>query len=107
MIKLVENFREFLDLAKINQGPDGWTIYGSSPISIKSIVNYLNWLEERLNRLEELGEITNKDKLDILLSARVSLNGKTPNAAMKKLIEKYGKPHDLFNNHLHHQNSPY
>ena len=31
MIRLVENFREFLDLAKINQGPDGWTIYGSNP----------------------------------------------------------------------------
>jgi ribosomal protein S6--L-glutamate ligase len=34
MIKLVENFREFLDLAKINQGPDGWTIYGSNPKSL-------------------------------------------------------------------------
>jgi hypothetical protein len=31
MIKLVENFREFMDLASINQGPDGWTIYGSNP----------------------------------------------------------------------------
>jgi hypothetical protein len=28
---LVETFREFLDLAKINQGPDGWRIYGSNP----------------------------------------------------------------------------
>lgn len=34
MIRLVENFREFLDLAKINQGPDGWTIYGSNPRSL-------------------------------------------------------------------------
>ena len=34
MIKLVENFREFLDLAKISQGPDGWTIYGSNPKSL-------------------------------------------------------------------------
>jgi hypothetical protein len=34
MIRLVENFREFLDLAKISQGPDGWKIYGSNPKSL-------------------------------------------------------------------------
>jgi hypothetical protein len=31
MKRLVENFREFLDLAKINQGPDGWKIYSANP----------------------------------------------------------------------------
>jgi hypothetical protein len=31
MIRLVENFKEFLDLASINQGPNGWTTYGSNP----------------------------------------------------------------------------
>ena len=31
MIRLVENFKEFLDLASINQGPNGWTMYGSNP----------------------------------------------------------------------------
>lgn len=34
MIRLVENFREFLDLASINQGPNGWSIYGSNPRSL-------------------------------------------------------------------------
>lgn len=34
---LVESFREFLDLAKINQGPDGWRIYGSNPKKKKDI----------------------------------------------------------------------
>ena len=31
MKRIVENFREFMDLASINQGPDGWRIYGSNP----------------------------------------------------------------------------
>lgn len=31
MKRLVENFREFMDLASINQGPDGWSIYGANP----------------------------------------------------------------------------
>jgi hypothetical protein len=31
MIRLVENFREFLDLAKISQGPDNWSVYGANP----------------------------------------------------------------------------
>lgn len=34
MIRLVENFKEFLDLASINQGPNGWSIYGSNPKSL-------------------------------------------------------------------------
>jgi len=33
-IRLVENFREFMDLASINQGPDGWSIYGANPKSL-------------------------------------------------------------------------
>ncbi len=37
MIRLVENFREFLDLAKINQGPDGWSIYGSNPRTLSQV----------------------------------------------------------------------
>jgi len=36
-IRLVENFREFMDLASINQGPDGWSIYGSNPTTSKLI----------------------------------------------------------------------
>jgi hypothetical protein len=28
---IIENFKEFIDLAKINQGPDGWRIYGANP----------------------------------------------------------------------------
>jgi hypothetical protein len=28
---LVETFREFKDLASINQGPDGWRTYGANP----------------------------------------------------------------------------
>lgn len=31
MKRIVESFREFMDLAKINQGPDGWSVYGSNP----------------------------------------------------------------------------
>jgi hypothetical protein len=30
-MRVVENFQEFLDLARINQGPDGWSIYGANP----------------------------------------------------------------------------
>jgi hypothetical protein len=46
MIKLVENFREFIDLAKISQGPDGWTIYGANPKKKKKINRH-----HRLSRL--------------------------------------------------------
>jgi len=31
MKRIIENFMEFMDLARINQGPDGWSIYGSNP----------------------------------------------------------------------------
>jgi hypothetical protein len=31
MKRIVEDFKEFIDLAKINQGPDGWTIYSANP----------------------------------------------------------------------------
>ena len=47
MIRIVENFREFLDLAKINQGPDGWAIYGSNPKKKKKA----NRRPHRLGRL--------------------------------------------------------
>jgi hypothetical protein len=30
-MKVAENFKEFLDLSRINQGPDGWSIYGINP----------------------------------------------------------------------------
>lgn len=30
-MRVLETFQEFLDLARINQGPDGWSIYGSNP----------------------------------------------------------------------------
>lgn len=41
-IRLVENFREFMDLASINQGPDGWSIYGSNPTTPKLIKSTSN-----------------------------------------------------------------
>ena len=47
MIKLVENFKEFLDLARINQGPDGWTIYGVNPKKKKKTIRR----NHRLDRL--------------------------------------------------------
>ena len=31
MKRIIENFMEFMDLARINQGPDGWSIYGDNP----------------------------------------------------------------------------
>ncbi len=46
-MRIVENFREFLDLASINQGPDGWTIYGSNPKKKKTKLR-----RHRLGRLE-------------------------------------------------------
>ena len=49
MIKVVENFREFLDLAKINQGPDGWSIYGANPRKKKSNKKTSNRRRDRLN----------------------------------------------------------
>lgn len=48
MMRIIENFKEFLDLAKINQGPDGWTIYGSNPKKKKTKVSNH---PHRLNRL--------------------------------------------------------
>ena len=39
MKRLVENFKEFLDLAKISQGPDGWTTYGVNPKKKKKTIN--------------------------------------------------------------------
>jgi hypothetical protein len=50
MKRLVENFREFLDLAKINQGPDGWSIYSANPRKKKKLNNRLR--RYRLGRLE-------------------------------------------------------
>jgi len=55
MIRIVESFREFLDLAKINQGPDGWTIYGSNPKSVSHV--------EKVS-FPELGITRIKSKID-------------------------------------------
>lgn len=48
-MRIVENFKEFLDLAKINQGPDGWTIYGANPDKKKKTNNR----HHRLKRLNQ------------------------------------------------------
>jgi hypothetical protein len=45
MIRLVENFKEFLDLASINQGPNGWTTYGSNPIENSIFAWHTSWRE--------------------------------------------------------------
>ena len=50
MKRLVENFKEFLDLAKINQGPDGWTIYGANPKKKKR--KFKNLRPHRLGRID-------------------------------------------------------
>ena len=54
-IRLVENFREFMDLASINQGPDGWSIYGSNPNSLSHAENVT---------FPELGIKSIKSKID-------------------------------------------
>jgi hypothetical protein len=54
MIRLVESFREFLDLAKINQGPDGWTIYGANPKKKKP--------KSRRPRLQDHTDLEKKDE---------------------------------------------
>jgi hypothetical protein len=41
---VVENFKEFIDLASINQGPRGWTIYGSNPED-STLAWYTSWNE--------------------------------------------------------------
>lgn len=55
MKRIVENFREFMDLAKINQGPDGWSIYGSNPKNndremIEGVIEILNKVKDLDNR---------------------------------------------------------
>lgn len=98
MIRLVENFREFMALASINQGPDGWTIYSANPKSDQIISDadrfiskYLDWLERRLDKLVEAGEITNIDKHDTLLNARYSLNGAESIEIIEWLSKYHGK----------------
>ena len=55
MKRIVENFREFIELAKINQGPDGWSIYGSNPKNndremIEGVIEILNKVKDLDNR---------------------------------------------------------
>jgi hypothetical protein len=52
-MKVLENFKEFLDLASINQGPNGWSIYGANPKKKKKTNNRR---PHRLNRLGMEGE---------------------------------------------------
>jgi hypothetical protein len=97
MIKLVENFREFMALASINQGPDGWTIYSANPKSDtisdteSFISNYLDWLEKRLDELVEAGEISDVNKFDTLLNARYSLDGASSSEIIEWLSKYHGK----------------
>lgn len=97
MIRLVENFREFMALASINQGPDGWTIYSANPKSdILSDTesfssNYLDWLDERLDKLVEAGEISDTNKYDTLLNARYSLDGASSSEIIEWLSKYHGK----------------
>lgn len=65
MKRLVENFREFIDLAKINQGPDGWSIYGSNPNDdnfemIEGIIEILNKVKDLENRRSIAVDMLNK-----------------------------------------------
>ncbi len=60
-MRVLETFQEFLDLARINQGPDGWSIYGSNPKKKKKINNRRPHRLGRLNqekRDENLSENT-------------------------------------------------
>ncbi len=50
-MRIVENFKEFLDLARINQGPDGWSIYGSNPKRKKKAKLSRRHLPHRLGRI--------------------------------------------------------
>jgi hypothetical protein len=57
MKAVVENFREFIDLAKINQGPDGWSIYGANPSEgdremIEGVISIINKVRDLDNRKE-------------------------------------------------------
>ena len=85
-------------LASINQGPDGWTIYSANPTSdliisdTESFISkYLEWLDERLDKLVETGEISDINKQDTLLNARYSLNGATSEEIIKSLSKYHGK----------------
>ena len=49
-MRVVENFKEFLDLARINQGPDGWSIYGANP------------KKKKINTRHRLGRLSLKKK---------------------------------------------
>jgi hypothetical protein len=46
---IVENFKEFLDLASINQGPEGWSVYSANPK--KEQKKKINRRPHRLDRL--------------------------------------------------------
>ena len=97
MIRLVENFREFMALASINQGPDGWTIYSANPKSDiisdteSFISSYLDWLDERLDELVKAGEISDTNKFDTLLNARYSLDGASSSEIIEWLTKYHGK----------------
>ena len=58
-MRVVENFREFLDLASINQGPEGWSIYryGANPRKKKKINSRPR---HRLARLKDLSDLPEK-----------------------------------------------
>lgn len=65
MKRIVENFREFIDLAKINQGPDGWRIYGSNPRSndremIEGVIEILRKVKDLDNRKSIAMDMLNK-----------------------------------------------
>jgi hypothetical protein len=57
MKRIVEDFKEFIDLAKINQGPDGWTIYSANPRKKK--------INNRRHRLARLNPTLTQEKKDL------------------------------------------
>lgn len=101
MIKIIESFKEFIDTASISQGSSAWTIYSANPKSDRIddinnfILNYLDWLEERLDELVELEEISEVDKYDTLLNTRFELDGVSQDELIQFLIKRYGKEYTL------------
>lgn len=95
---LVETFREFRDLASINQGPDGWRQYGSNPeepiiMDIDVFVDgYLEWIEELLFEMEDAGEISKEERFTTILKARRFLFDTDDSVEIVRwLIRKHGK----------------
>jgi hypothetical protein len=91
MKRIVENFREFLDLASINQGPNGWSIYGSNPSE-----------NDNYEMIEGVIEIINKVKdIDNRKSIAIDMLGKFKQEGVKVNRSSFMKACGLDSNSLH------